>query len=115
MESKKVCNSSSKCSPVIPIIKSYVQQRRRHAMADRDEHISTGTRGEFHCKEEKQKKLGCPCVLALSLALAPFTATILRILVLGYKILLFELELDCSEGGRGRGGIGRLQKVRGFE
>ena len=84
-------------------------------MADRDEHISIGTRGEFRCKEEKHKKLGCLCVLTLCLDLAPFTATILRISVLGYKILLFELELDCSEGGRGCGGIGRLWEVRGFE
>ena len=111
MESKKVCNSSSKCGP----IKSSMQQRRRHAMADRDEQISTGTWGEFRCKEEKRKKLGCLCVIALCLALATFAATILRISVLGYKILLFELELDCSEGGRGHGGIGRLQEVRGFE
>ena len=83
-------------------------------MADRGEQISIGTRGEFRCKEEKQKKLGCLCVLALCLSLVPFAATILRILELGYKILLFGLELDCSEGGRGRREIRRLREVRSF-
>ena len=84
-------------------------------MADRDEHITIGTQGEFRCKEKKHKNIWCLCVLALCLALTPFTATILRISVLGYKILLFELKFDCSEGGKGRGEIGRLREVSGFE